>query len=623
MADGFNIDKVPTSIDFSNGGTIALPSSWVTQVNALIAAAGGGVSGLTAGRLPYAASATTLADSANATLDANGAMLVKYLSLQSSAAGLNDIGGIFSSLAAQKWALQLGASQELIIQDFVNAKNVIKLTPAATPTVTLLGNLVFNSDNAYDIGASGATRPKNIYAAGTLTANAGVVSNGNVAAGATSQIYFNARATIASPSDGIITLANYVSNDFTRLQFGGTTSSFPSIKRNGTGLDIRLADDSGYAALTVGGTVTGSDTTSFNTISGVWNTTGVITGALTINITNTASATGSALINAKIGSNTIFGVTKAGFFGSWGNGAATVWGVGSIGIDQGYAIRTGIASNGAADSFAFQHNGIRSYGVSATAFRVGVANLIGFVNGVDAFDNALDSTFSRISAGVIGVGTGAAASVAGTIQAAKYIGGSGSAAAVITATGASVSGQYVYINTSSQVANDVGFGITFGGAITGALLGYYYQGTASAGFTNRLSNADNTNSTANASHRITVGGSSAGDAFTRYEVAGVTDWSIGIDNSNSDSFTIGPNADPSTGNAALTIHPTTYLFTIKDAAHWSFGSGTGSKLGNATGEKLGFWGVTPVVQQVLATGAAHTVDDVITMLQTLGLCKQS
>lgn len=50
---------------------------------------------------------------------------------------------------------------------------------------------------------------------------------------------------------------------------------------------------------------------------------------------------------------------------------------------------------------------------------------------------------------------------------------------------------------------------------------------------------------------------------------------------------------------------------------------TGTKIGTATGQKLGFWNTTPVVQQVLATGASHTVDDVITFLQTIGLCKQS
>jgi hypothetical protein len=53
---------------------------------------------------------------------------------------------------------------------------------------------------------------------------------------------------------------------------------------------------------------------------------------------------------------------------------------------------------------------------------------------------------------------------------------------------------------------------------------------------------------------------------------------------------------------------------------------TGTKIftvGGATGQKGSFWGVTTVVQPLLATGAAHTVDDVITTLQLLGLCRQT
>lgn len=53
---------------------------------------------------------------------------------------------------------------------------------------------------------------------------------------------------------------------------------------------------------------------------------------------------------------------------------------------------------------------------------------------------------------------------------------------------------------------------------------------------------------------------------------------------------------------------------------------TGTKIGTAggaAGQKLGFFNATPVVQQLLATGAGHTVDDVITVLQTLGLCRQT
>lgn len=42
-----------------------------------------------------------------------------------------------------------------------------------------------------------------------------------------------------------------------------------------------------------------------------------------------------------------------------------------------------------------------------------------------------------------------------------------------------------------------------------------------------------------------------------------------------------------------------------------------------SGKNLGFYGVTAIARAVLATGAAHTVDDVITALQNLGLVKQS
>lgn len=64
-------------------------------------------------------------------------------------------------------------------------------------------------------------------------------------------------------------------------------------------------------------------------------------------------------------------------------------------------------------------------------------------------------------------------------------------------------------------------------------------------------------------------------------------------------------------------------FSVTDAKNIALGTSTGTQIGTGTTQKLGFWGKTPVVQQVLATGASHTVDDVITFLQTVGLCKQS
>lgn len=64
-------------------------------------------------------------------------------------------------------------------------------------------------------------------------------------------------------------------------------------------------------------------------------------------------------------------------------------------------------------------------------------------------------------------------------------------------------------------------------------------------------------------------------------------------------------------------------FNIWDGGNFVLGVGAGTEWGTATGEKQAWWGATPVVQQVLAVGGGATVDNVISLLQTLGLCKQA
>jgi len=64
---------------------------------------------------------------------------------------------------------------------------------------------------------------------------------------------------LISPSDGVIELTNNAQTAFTRLQFGGTTSSFPAIRRTTTALNVVLADNSADAAMTAaGGTFSGA-----------------------------------------------------------------------------------------------------------------------------------------------------------------------------------------------------------------------------------------------------------------------------------------------------------------------------------------------------------------------------
>jgi hypothetical protein len=73
----------------------------------------------------------------------------------------------------------------------------------------------------------------------------------------------------------------------------------------------------------------------------------------------------------------------------------------------------------------------------------------------------------------------------------------------------------------------------------------------------------------------------------------------------------------------LTIVGATSSVQLAEASNFIFGTTTGTQIGTATDQKIGFYGTAPVVQQVLATGGGATVDDVIGFLQTIGLCKQS
>ena len=60
------------------------------------------------------------------------------------------------------------------------------------------------------------------------------------------QVY--AHSSLASNVDGNWTLYNNALNGFTRLNFGGNTSSFPALQVNGTGLNAELADGSGLTS---------------------------------------------------------------------------------------------------------------------------------------------------------------------------------------------------------------------------------------------------------------------------------------------------------------------------------------------------------------------------------------
>jgi hypothetical protein len=110
---------------------------------------------------------------------------------------------------------------------------------------TLTGDLLF-TDGLYDIGKNGATRPRNIFASGII-ASAGANTASSYQANSSGFFAFASRGGITAPADGVLTLGNNAGTDFSRLQFGGTTSSFPALKRLNAQVAAVLADDSDYA----------------------------------------------------------------------------------------------------------------------------------------------------------------------------------------------------------------------------------------------------------------------------------------------------------------------------------------------------------------------------------------
>jgi len=89
---------------------------------------------------------------------------------------------------------------------------------------SVASNLIPAADNTYDIGTTSlAWKDLNLSAGGALK--------------------YSGRTQITSPAIGNLLLRNAAGTDFGLVQFGGTTSSFPALKRNGAGLDLVAADD--------------------------------------------------------------------------------------------------------------------------------------------------------------------------------------------------------------------------------------------------------------------------------------------------------------------------------------------------------------------------------------------
>jgi len=138
-------------------------------------------------------------------------------------------------------------------------------------------------------GASGTTNLLQVNKSGA------VLSGGNLAAGSVNNalqsngnLHLNSSGYLIPTSNGVWTLTNDATTDWGRLNFGGTTSSFPAIKRSSATLAVRLADDSADADLQL-------RATQHNGITFA-NVPGTPVAGMTVYITDSSTATWGATI---------------------------------------------------------------------------------------------------------------------------------------------------------------------------------------------------------------------------------------------------------------------------------------------------------------------------------------
>lgn len=129
----------------------------------------------------------------------------------------------------------------------VNALNITQTWNEGSTAFTAIELNVTNTAS----GASylmdlqvGGTSKFSVDEAGLVVAASSIIAGDKVGISGAS-----GNTKLHSPSTGVLTLLENDEDGFGRLQFGGTSSSFPAIKRNSATLDFRLADDSAYASI--------------------------------------------------------------------------------------------------------------------------------------------------------------------------------------------------------------------------------------------------------------------------------------------------------------------------------------------------------------------------------------
>jgi hypothetical protein len=265
------------------------------------------------------------------------------------------------------------------------------LTVLANGNVAISGNAILNR---YGSGQLRITGDGTGTALGTTGWILGVGSGGNNQAG----IYHSLNG---APSATNYTVLVDGVNAYFNNPSGGSGALVLAIGNTIKGL---LYGTAGKGMDITAGTAT-TDVNALN-ITQTWNNSGVTFTAIESNVTDTASGASSLLMDLQVGASSMFKVSKAGLITTPASGGGIVIG------DNGITSNTNVFYTAANGNYLLAMRGaesdIRMPGTTAT---------FGFNSGSTAYGTALDTSMSRLSAGVLGIGTGAFGSMAGTLVA--------------------------------------------------------------------------------------------------------------------------------------------------------------------------------------------------------------
>lgn len=117
-----------------------------------------------------------------------------------------------------------------------------------TPVISMISGLQTVLDSkAATISGTGYAKWSGTTPTFSATIPFADVSITDLDLGASNFFGWSGRSRMRSGTDGLITLYNNAETGFTALRFGGTGVTFPSLRLNGTQLEVKLADNSNFS----------------------------------------------------------------------------------------------------------------------------------------------------------------------------------------------------------------------------------------------------------------------------------------------------------------------------------------------------------------------------------------